>query len=73
MAWFVTFFTKLLTQTKLQTFYALLEKEKSGQITFGVAYLFLFTVNLLFGFSAWVTVYIEPLAAGSGLTLLGVQ
>lgn len=33
----------------------------------GVAYTFLFSCNLLFGFLAWLTVYFEPLSAGSGI------
>ena len=67
VALFVTYSTKFLTQLKLQTFYAILEKEKSGEYTFGVGYTFLFGCNLILGFLAWLTVYFEPLAAGSGM------
>lgn len=67
VALFVTFFTKALTRRKLAAFYALLEREKAGDISFGAAYLFLFVCNLFFGSLAWFTVFLEPLAAGSGI------
>ena len=66
MALFVAFFTKVLSRYKFQTFNDLLEKEKVNDLPFGTSYAFLFLINLLFGFLAWLMVYFEPLAAGSG-------
>lgn len=66
VAMFVTYYTKKLTNFKYKTFNILLEWEKSGDLAFGLAFLFLFAINILFGFVAWFAVYIEPLSAGSG-------
>ena len=66
VAVFVTFFTKFLTNYKLTVFYNLIELEKSGDIRFGIAFLFLLSFNVFLGMLAWCTVWAEPLAAGSG-------
>lgn len=68
VAIFVAFFTKTLTRYKFRVFYELLEKEKTGEIIYGAAFMFLTCCNCLFIIVAWSTVYIEPLAAGSGLS-----
>jgi H+/Cl- antiporter ClcA len=62
----VAFCTRLLSRYKFHTFHQLIEKEKTNDLPFGSAYLFLFGINLAFGLIAWLTVYFEPLAAGSG-------
>lgn len=66
-AFLVTFFTGSLTSFKFRTFYLLLEQEKSGDIPYGTAFGFLFITCLIFAFVGWMMVYIEPLAAGSGI------
>lgn len=66
MALVVAFYTKVLTKYKFQTFHHLVAKERSEELPFGSACAFLFIVNLVFGFVAWLTVSFEPLAAGSG-------
>ena len=63
----VSYFTKVLTSFKFDTFNALIEHEKQSKAPFGSAYLFLFLCNLSFGFIAWIVVFIEPLASGSGI------
>ena len=70
VAFFVTYYTKKLSNFKFKTFNLLLEKEKSDEITFGVAYSFLFVTNIIFALVAWLAVYLEPLSAGSGLQTL---
>ena len=67
VAIFVAFFTKTLTRYKFRVFYELLEKEKTGEIIYGAAFMFLTCCNCLFIIVAWSMVYIEPLAAGSGM------
>jgi len=66
-ALFVTYFTRFLTNFKYRTFNAMIDQEKTGQLPFGAAFLFLLCCNLLFATFAWVSVYIEPLASGSGI------
>lgn len=68
VALFVTFFTKIITKNKFLYFYTLLEKEKKGEIAHGAAFLFFFFSNILMATLAWVAVYFEPLAAGSGIS-----
>jgi hypothetical protein len=65
-----TFFTKSLTHFKFNVFHGLLEKEKTGELLYGAAFMFLLCCNCLFVIIAWMTVYIEPLAAGSGEMLV---
>ena len=67
VALFVTFFTKVITKAKLSMFTVLLDKEISGDVTYGTAFLFLLLINLVLATTAWYAVYIEPLAAGSGI------
>ena len=67
MALFVAFFTKTLSNFKFKVFHNLIEKEKTGEIVYGVAFLFFISCNCLFVVIAWLFVYIEPLAAGSGI------
>lgn len=67
VATFVTFFTKVLTSTKFRLVLAALEKEKLQEWPFGSAFAVLCACNLVFGFCAWLAVYLEPLAAGSGI------
>eukprot|EP01038_Epipyxis_sp_PR26KG_P004229 gene4229-6005_t len=67
VAFFVTFFTKSISNFKFSTFNLLLEREKEGTLLFGTAFLFLFMCNVALGFIAWCAVYFEPLAAGSGI------
>jgi H+/Cl- antiporter ClcA len=65
-ALFVTNFTKFLSAWKFSQFHTFLEQEKDGSSPFGTSFLFLFLINLLFTSVAYWTVYMEPLAAGSG-------
>ena len=67
VALFVTFFTKIITKAKYNIFSSLIQKEKSGDVLYGTAFAFLLLVNVAFAFIAWYAVYIEPLAAGSGI------
>ena len=67
VALFVAFFTKTLSNFKFKVFHNLIEKEKTGEIMYGVAFLFFISCNCLFVVIAWMFVYIEPLAAGSGI------
>ena len=70
VALFVTFFTKILTHFKFHVFHGLIEKEKSGEIVYGAGFFFLLCCNCLFVIVAWVTVYVEPLAGGSGISII---
>ena len=63
----MAFFTKTLSNFKFKVFHNLIEKEKTGEIVYGVAFLFFISCNCLFVVIAWLFVYIEPLAAGSGI------
>lgn len=62
----VTAATKVVTKHKYNTFHYLLEQEKERIVPFGISFAFLFACNFLFGFAAWLAVFVEPLAAGSG-------
>ena len=66
VALFVAFFTRMLTRFKFETFSALVLKEKNNELPFGSAFAFLLGINLVFGCVAWLMVYLEPLANGSG-------
>jgi hypothetical protein len=66
VALFVSYCTKALSNFKFKVFHSLIEKEKTGELASGVAFLFFISCNCLFVFIAWLFVYIEPLAAGSG-------
>ena len=63
----MAFFTKTLSNFKFKVFHNLIEKEKTGVVVYGVAFLFFISCNCLFVVIAWLFVYIEPLAAGSGI------
>lgn len=67
VALFVSYSTKVFTTRKYDIFFKIIEKEKSGKVLPGSALLFLLTTNLIFASIAWSTVYLEPLAAGSGI------
>ena len=67
VALFVAYFTKALSNFKFKVFHNLIEKEKTGELIYGVAFLFFISCNCLFVAIAWMFVYIEPLAAGSGI------
>lgn len=66
MALVVAFCTKILSRYKFHTFHHLIEQEKQNNLPFGTAFGFLFVINLLLGLIAWLMVFCEPLAAGSG-------
>lgn len=68
-ALFVTNFTKILSSWKFSQFHKLLELEKEGLKPFGTSFVFLFAVNLIFTTIAYFTVFMEPLAAGSGMII----
>lgn len=67
VAIFVAVFTKFITSWKFDVFYQLIDNEKNGSSFYGLGFIFLITVNLILGTLAYLTVYIEPLAAGSGI------
>lgn len=62
----VTAATKVVTNYKYNTFHELLVYEKERSLPFGTAFAFLFACNVVFGFLAWLAVFVEPLAGGSG-------
>jgi H+/Cl- antiporter ClcA len=59
--------TKFVTTYKNRIFHQLLVYEKESSLPFGTSFAFLFGCNFLFGFLAWLSVFAEPLAAGSGI------
>ena len=67
VALFVTFFTKSLTRAKYLHFGALVAKERDLEVPFGTAFCFLLACNFCFAWVAFLTVYAEPLASGSGI------
>ena len=67
VAYLITAATTLLTEFKFSWFFYLMDAEKEGDVPNGAASSFLILINLLYGFLAWLSVYIEPLAAGSGI------
>ena len=66
MALFVSYCTKALSNFKFRVFHNLIEKEKTGEVMYGVAFLFFISCNCLFVIIAWLFVFTEPLASGSG-------
>ena len=66
LAYFVATSTSLLVKTKFSVFYSLIEKEKDGEVPYGIAFLFYLMTNVIFGYIAWFVVFIEPSAKGSG-------
>lgn len=67
VALFVTFFTKMVSKAKLEHFKLLIDQEKAGLAPVGSALVFLLCSNLALAYLAFITVYMEPLAAGSGI------
>lgn len=67
VALLVTSLTQWCTHSKYRVFHNLLRMEKELVIPYGVSFVFLFLCNLFFGFIAWYMVYLEPMAAGSGI------
>ena len=67
IAFFITFMTKLITSLKFDTFNSLIEQEKAHRIPYGCGFLFLIAYNIACALTAYAFVYIEPLAAGSGI------
>jgi H+/Cl- antiporter ClcA len=67
VAIFVTFFTKIFTRFKFTVFNNLLEKERDGELTYGTAFAFFTACNFVYVLLAWLTVWAEPLSAGSGI------
>lgn len=72
VAIFVTFFTRIFTRFKFSVFYSLLEKERNGEVTHGIAFVFYLACNFVYIFMAWLTVWAEPLAGGSGKILFEI-
>ncbi len=66
-ALFVSYSTRFVTGKKYEIFHQMIEQEKRGELRFGSAYLFLLGYNLLCATIAWLAVYVEPLAGGSGI------
>jgi H+/Cl- antiporter ClcA len=67
IACFVTVMTRYFTYMKFNYFNYLIEKEKNEEIIHGVAFFYLVVSNFFFVSLAWITVYIDPLASGSGI------
>ena len=67
VALFVTFFTKFLTRHKYAYFESLVAREKNNEAPSGSAFAFLLLSNSLFALLAFLAVFMEPLAAGSGI------
>lgn len=67
IAIFITFFTHSITTYKLEYFLSLIEQEKEKTINVGSALFMLLCSNIVLIVIAWSFVYIEPLAAGSGI------
>lgn len=67
VALFVTFFTKFLTRHKYAYFESLVAREKNNEAPSGSAFAFLVLSNSLFALLAFLAVFMEPLAAGSGI------
>ena len=63
----VAFSTRIVTRSKFQLFHTLLEQEKSELVPYGTALCSIWLCNIFFIFIAWFTVYMEPLAGGSGI------
>lgn len=61
------FLCRVVTQAKFNLFHLLVEQEKSELVPYGTALLAMLACNLAFVLAAWYTVYLEPLAAGSGI------
>ena len=67
VAMFVAVSTRAITKAKFDLFHMLIEQEKSETIPYGTALCALWICNLGFVLVAWFTVFLEPLAAGSGI------
>ena len=58
---------RFVTQAKFELFHLLIEQEKNELVPYGTALSAMLACNLAFILVAWYTVYLEPLAAGSGI------
>lgn len=67
VAMFIIFFTGLLTDWKFQFFYKLVAMERESKVPFGTAFCFFALFNAICSSIAWLSVYIAPEAAGSGI------
>ena len=67
VALFVSYFTKLITGFKYESFRYMIEMEKDGSLMYGVGFLFLIVYNIGCALIAHLFVRLEPLAAGSGI------
>jgi chloride channel 7 len=63
----VSYGSKYLTSWKFRIFNELVEREKSGQVMAGAAFLSLLGINVVLASMAWLVVYGEPMAGGSGI------
>jgi hypothetical protein len=66
----IAYFTKSITSYKMSIFYSLIQREIGGELAFGSAFLYLLAFNVGLGVLAWLTVFVEPLSAGSGTQYL---
>jgi H+/Cl- antiporter ClcA len=64
---FVNYFTRILTKWKFNQFHTMIHKEKHDDAPYGSAFLLLLCCDLIFVILAYISCYIEPLAAGSGI------
>lgn len=72
IAYCVATSTSVLLRTKFSVFNSFIEKEKTGEVPYGTAFLFYLMSNVIFGYIAWFVVFIEPSAKGSGIDILTV-
>eukprot|EP01031_Cornospumella_fuschlensis_P024382 gene24382-29477_t len=63
----ITTATHTITAKKFATFHYLVGLEMEGKVAMGVSFAFLFVSNLVYAFLAWYFVFMEPMAAGSGI------
>ena len=67
LAMFVNYFTKVITKWKFHWFHIMIHKEKHNEASYGSAFLLLLFCDIIFVILAYLSCYIEPLAAGSGI------
>lgn len=67
MAIAVSIVTKTLSSYKFYLVHSFVEKEKINETPFGTAFGILLLCNVLFSVLAWLMVYLQPLARGSGI------
>jgi hypothetical protein len=66
----IAYFTNYITTDKISNFFYHNNREIGGELAFGSAFLYLLAFNVGLGVLAWLTVFVEPLSAGSGTQYL---